>query len=72
MQFASAHAHLCYRCMRFRLTFLYKMMLFETIAFHSANEIGQKQRISFHDVSVVVQRICVFGHHRTSWYTSQK
>ena len=41
MQFASAHAHFCYRCMRFRLTFLYKMMLFETIAFHSANEIGQ-------------------------------
>ena len=38
--------------------FLYKM-LFETIAFHSANEIGQKQRISFHKVSVVVQRICV-------------
>ena len=37
---------------------------------HSTTEPGQKQRLSFYDISLVVQKkMFFFGYYRASWYT---
>ena len=56
--------------MRFRLPV---QNAFKDSCQHSTTEPGQKQRLPFYDISLVVQKkkMFFFGYYRTSWYTSQ-